>query len=171
MNSDIVEKIKKEIIQKEVVLSSGKKSSFYIDIKSFCSCPENLLSVGSAIYEKIRKEKVDVVCGIAYGGVPIAVMVSILSFLDNRKIPMITVRSEKKRHGKQEIIEGKYEKGNRVIIIDDVVTTGASIRKAVDIIENEGLVFCGAVVVVDRRNTAKIKDVSFFKKISKEQLF
>lgn len=126
-------------------LSSGKESNYYVDMKRAITDPIILSKVAEIISEKLDINDTDKVAGPALGAIPIVTAVSILS-----SIPMLMIRKEKKDYGTSELIEGDLKKGDIVIVLEDVTTTGGSLIKAVKaVLENGGLVK-KAFVIVDR---------------------
>lgn len=133
----------------EFTLSSGKKSDYYVDMKKAITDPQILSQVGLLISEKITGQKIDKVAGPALGAVPIATAVALHS-----KIPMLMIRKSKKDYGTGNLIEGDLKKGDRVIVVEDVTTTGKSLLKAIQAIKNNGGSVERAFVIVDREEGA-----------------
>ena len=133
----------------EFILASGKKSNYYIDIKKATTNPEILKLIGEIIAEKIKDEDVKV-AGVELGSVPIATAVSIIA-----QKPLLIVRKKPKDYGTKNKIEGELKEGDRVIIVEDVTTTGGSVLKAVKEIRENGGIVDRVFVVVDRLEGAK----------------
>ncbi|ADC68756.1 orotate phosphoribosyltransferase [Methanocaldococcus sp. FS406-22] len=133
----------------EFILASGKKSNYYIDIKKATTNPEVLKLVGEIIAEQIKNEDVKV-AGVELGSVPIATAVSIIA-----QKPLLIVRKKPKDYGTKNKIEGELKEGDRVIIVEDVTTTGGSVLKAVKEIRENGGIVDRVFVVVDRLEGAK----------------
>jgi orotate phosphoribosyltransferase len=131
-------------------LSSGKESNFYVDMKKAITDPEILSTIGKMISNKISDSNVDKIAGPALGAVPIATAVSL-----NSSIPMLMIRKEKKGYGTSKLIEGDLKEGDRVVVVEDVTTTGKSLMKAVEAIQDNGGVVIRAFVAVDREEGAK----------------
>ena len=140
--------------QREVTLASGKKSNFYIDCKQTTLDAEGSYLVGRLMYKKIREmpEKIDGVGGLTLGADPIATAVSMTSFMEGSPFPAFIIRKEPKGHGTGQWLEGKknLSNGDRVVIVEDVVTTGGSSLKAVRRAEEEGLEVAALLALVDR---------------------
>lgn len=134
----------------EFTLSSGKKSNYYIDIKKASTEPETLRLIGKKATEIIKSIKVDYVGGVELGGVPIATAVSLESGL-----PMILIRKTSKGYGTGGKLIGRLEKGTRVILLEDVTTSGGSVKNAVSSIRDEGGNIDTVITVVDRADGAK----------------
>jgi orotate phosphoribosyltransferase len=127
------------------ILSSGKESEYYVDMKKAITDPEILQTIAELISAKIADDKIDKVAGPALGAVPIATAVSL-----NSKLPLLMIRKEKKGYGTSNLIEGDLKEGDTVIVVEDVTTTGNSLLKAIDAIEENKGVVKRAFVVVDR---------------------
>ncbi|EHP86243.1 orotate phosphoribosyltransferase [Methanotorris formicicus] len=154
-----MDRLKKELIEllKEVgcikfgefILASGKKSPYYIDIKKATTNPKVLKCIAKLIKEHIKDEDVKV-AGVELGSVPIATAVSIETDKD-----LLIIRKKPKDYGTKNKIEGELNKGDKVIVVEDVTTTGGSVIKAVNEIRENGGVVEKVFVVVDRLEGAK----------------
>lgn len=152
------ERLKQIIIEKsyekrKVTLASGRESDFYFDGKQTTLHPEGGYLTGRLFYQAIKDvENVQGVGGLTLGADPIATATSIASHLEGRSIPAFIIRKEPKGHGTGAWLEGRKNlpPGSRVVIVEDVVTTGGSSMKAVRRAEEEGLVVLGIVTLVDR---------------------
>ncbi len=133
----------------DFTLSSGKKSDYYVDMKKAITEPEILECVAYLITESID-DSIDKIAGPALGAVPIATATSLIS-----KKPMLMIRKEKKSYGTSKQIEGQLDENDNVIIVEDVTTTGGSLLKAIDVIEDNGGNIIKAFVIVDREEGAK----------------
>jgi len=140
--------------KREVTLASGKKSNFYIDCKQTTLDAEGSYLVGKLMHEKIQKmpEKIDGVGGLTLGADPIATAISLTSFMAGSPIPAFIIRKEPKGHGTGQWLEGKknLKDGSRVVIVEDVITTGGSSLKAVQRAKEEGLEVVSLLALVDR---------------------
>jgi len=152
------DRLKKIIIElsyekRNVVLASGRASDFYFDGKQTTLHPEGGYLTGKLFFESIRDvEGVEGVGGLTLGADPIATATSVVSFLEGRPIPGFIIRKEPKGHGTGAWLEGRknLKPGARVVIVEDVVTSGGSSIKAIKRAEEEGLVVLGVVTLVDR---------------------
>jgi len=158
-NTDI-QKLKEELIHslKEIecikfgnfILSSGKRSNYYVDIKKAITNPRILKTIAKIIGYYIDKGLNVKIGGIELGSVPIATAVSLET---NREL--IIVRKKSKDYGTKKMIEGELKEGDRVILVEDVTTTGGSVIKAIDTIRSMGGIVDKVFVVVDRGEGAK----------------
>jgi orotate phosphoribosyltransferase len=142
--------------KKEFVLASGKTSDFYIDLRRISFDGEYLYLVGRLLYDEIKKMKdlkFSVIAGVPVGGIPLISSILTASFLDKNPLKSVVIRKEKKEYGKGNLIEPVQflSKGANILIIEDVVTTGGSILKAVKNAREEGYEITDAVCVVDRQ--------------------
>ncbi len=135
-----------------ITLTSGKKSEVYFDGKQITLFPERTLLFAKAILELVDLNKIHCIGGLTIGADPIAMAVSLVAYLQHKKIiPAFIVRKEPKKHGLQKMIEGyQLKKGDRVLVVDDVVTTAKSTLQAIQAIEENGGVVEQITCLVDR---------------------
>ncbi len=140
--------------KREVTLASGRKSNFYFDGKQTTLNAEGAYLVGKLMFNIIKElpVKIDAVGGPTIGADPIATAIAIVSYLESTPLNAFIVRKEPKGHGKKLWIEGNknLKKGCSVAIVEDVITTGGSILRAIDIVEKEGYKIGAVIVLVDR---------------------
>jgi orotate phosphoribosyltransferase len=129
----------------DFTLASGAKSSFYIDVKTAVTNPDLLAAVAQAV---AASQAFDVVAGVAVGGVPLAAAVSLAA-----KKPYAIIRSSGKDHGKKDLIIGNV-RGKRVLLVEDVTTSGGSALYGIGILREAGAVINCVVTVVDREQGA-----------------
>jgi orotate phosphoribosyltransferase len=140
----------------EVSLSSGNKSDYYVDGKLVTYRPGCSELVGLAVWEAVREENVGGVGGLTLGADAIVIATAIAAHRSGFDLPGFIVRKEPKKHGMKRMIEGVLpERGSRVAIVDDVVTTGKSVLLAIDAAEAEGLEIAVVVPLVDREEGAR----------------
>jgi orotate phosphoribosyltransferase len=140
--------------RRKVVLASGRESDFYIDCKRTALTAEGHVLIGRLLLERVRKLQplVRGVGGLTLGADPIASAVALTSFLERTPVDSFIVRKEPKGHGTGQWIEGRktIPDGSRVVVIEDVVTTGGSALKAIERCRAEQLVPVACVALVDR---------------------
>lgn len=134
------------------VLSSGRESSLYIDARLTTMSPDGLVLIGELGLQAIEASgwNVDAVGGLTLGADPVAYAIAYTSARRNRLIRAFTVRKEPKAHGTGRVIEGPFRSGDRVAIIEDVITTGGSALRAAESVEAAGGIVAGVLAVVDR---------------------
>jgi orotate phosphoribosyltransferase len=135
----------------EFTLTSGRKSNYYIDGKRITLSPEGAYLVGKAIFDELVKTGVDAVGGVATGAYPMVTAVALVSHMEGKPIPAFIVREVAKEHGTMRQIEGHLKEGSRVVIVDDVLTTGGSVLKAIEAVEAAKCKVVKVIVLVDRR--------------------
>lgn len=134
-------------------LASGKHSSLYIDARLTTMSPEGLSLIGPLGLEALRSAhwKVSAIGGLTLGADPIAYAISYASANTASPIRAFTVRKEAKAHGTGKLIEGPFEARDRVAIVEDVITTGASAGRAIDAVRAAGGEVVGVLALVDRQ--------------------
>lgn len=145
--------------EREVTLASGRKSNFYFDGKQTTLHARGGLLVGQAFWDEVKKFNgpIDGVGGLTLGADPIATATSIAAQLEGQAVHAFIIRKEPKGHGTGQWLEGRKNlpPGSRVVIVEDVTTTGGSSMKAVERAEEEGLEVVGIVTLVDREEGAR----------------
>ena len=145
------------------VLTSGAVSDYYIDIKKASTNPDILKKIAEAMKE--YTENYDLIAGMELGAVPLVVALSL-----ETSIPYVIIRKEKRGHGTVKQIEGGDVKGKKVLIIEDVTTSGGSTIKTIQILRENKAIVDEVIVVVDRESGAEEKlknaDVSFIPLLS-----
>lgn len=132
-------------------LVSGAVSRFYFNCKHVTLDPEGMFLIGHLIFDKIRDLNVQGIGGLTLGADPIANAVSYTSWIQGRPIQAFVVRKAQKEHGIPARIEGNLREGDRVVVVDDVITTGGSTIQAIRACKAAGLHVVRAVVLVDRQ--------------------
>jgi orotate phosphoribosyltransferase len=131
-------------------LVSGGVSNFYFNCKPTMLDPEGKELIGRLVFAKIRDLDISGIGGLELGSVPISSAVSLISQLEGKPLKEFIVRKEKKDHGIPAKMEGEFAPGERVVVVDDVITTGGSTIKAIETVENLGLKVAKVIVLVDR---------------------
>ncbi len=134
----------------EFTLTSGRKSDYYFDAKRITLHPEGAYLVGKSVATLAQGLGVDGVGGVAVGGYPMAAAAAAVSHVEGSPLPAFAVRDTAKGHGTKRQIEGHFTQGSRVAIVDDVLTTGGSVMKAIEAVEAMGGRVTGVIVLVDR---------------------
>ena len=133
-------------------LASGRQSEFYVDARPTTMSARGLSLVGSLGLEAIRETgwQPQLVGGLTLGADPVAYAIAAASDRSPPRIDGFTVRKEAKGHGTGRQIEGPFEKGARVVVVEDVITTGGSALRAIEVVRREGGQVVGLLAVVDR---------------------
>ena len=137
----------------DFVLSSGKKSSYYLDCRTTTLHPRGALLTARLMLRVIRDNGIEAqaIGGLTLGADPIAAAVAVVSEIEGSPLPAFIVRKETKKHGARRQIEGwTGPPGSRVIVVDDVCTSGGSILEACDKVEAAGYQVAATLCVVDR---------------------
>ncbi len=132
-------------------LVSGGMSQFYFNCKRVTLDPEGQYLIGNLIFQAIRDIDVQAIGGLTLGADPMANAVAYSSWLHERPIQSFVVRKKQKEHGTASLIEGKVRPGDRVVVVDDVVTTGGSTLQAIAACREARLEVVRVVVLVDRQ--------------------
>lgn len=143
----------KAFAEREVTLSSGKKSNFYIDCKQVSLDAEGACLIGELFHAVIGEvaPRAVAVGGLTLGADPIATATSVLSFQKGKPLAAFIVRKEPKGHGTNQYLEHTgLVPGTEVVVVEDVVTTGAATIKAIERSKEFGLVPVHALALVDR---------------------
>src|SRR5215813_10049549 len=137
-----------EIIRKrsfgrgEITLASGRKSDFYFNLKPTMLDPEGATLLAELTYEALKDDNLDFIGGLEMGAVPLAGAIAQLSWIKGHPIAAFFVRKKPKEHGARLAVEGLAKgeslQGKRIVIVEDVTTTGGSALKAVEAVREEG---------------------------------
>jgi len=137
--------------QGDFVLSSGQRSSYYINGKQVTLHPQGALAIARLLISKLATDT-QAVAGLTLGADPIVSAVSVVSVYENRPIPALIIRKEAKGHGTMAYIEGpSLPAGASVVVLEDVVTTGQSALKAVERLTGAGYSVNEVMALVDRQ--------------------
>ena len=136
----------------QFTLASGKQSTFYIDARLTTMSPEGLSIIGPLALSVLGESswRVDAVGGLTLGADPISYAISYASARSSRPLRAFTVRKEAKDHGTGRLLEGPFRPGDRVAVIEDVITTGGSALRAIDAVRAADGIVAGVLALVDR---------------------
>lgn len=136
----------------DFTLASGAKSNYYIDIKKASTNPKVLYLISQLMAERMQMDNIrpDKIAGVVLGSIPLAAALSLAT-----GIPYVMVRKEKKDHGTGKLIEGDLAEGERVLVVEDVITTAGSSIKAIETLRSEGAEVIGVISVIDREGGGK----------------
>ena len=127
-------------------LKSGIESPFYVDLRPLASDPKILKLLANYLLDMLPLDNFDLICGVPYAALPMATAMSLESYL-----PLIIKRKEAKLYGTKKVLEGIYKPGQNCLLVEDVITSGASLLETIPEIENEGITVSDIVVVLDRQ--------------------
>jgi orotate phosphoribosyltransferase len=140
----------------DYTLTSGKKSPYYIDLRQTISSPITMDWIGNSltriIINEIGRDKIDKILGVPTAGVPFATVVS-----QKLGIPLIYYRQARKEHGVRKKVEGILDRNDRVLVVDDLITTGESVIEAAEVVRDQGGVVNEMVVLLDREQGGQQK--------------
>jgi orotate phosphoribosyltransferase len=142
-----------------LVLSSGRKSNFFIDCRRVTLDPDGALLVGRLVLAAAQSDDPDAIGGLTIGADPIATAVALLSVEASKPLPAFLIRKDPKPLTRPEdpsaYIEGNLKKGARVVVVDDVLTSGRGTLRAIKILEEIGCSVVQVITLVDRMEGAK----------------
>ena len=153
-----------EIIRKrsfgrgEITLASGRKSDFYFNLKPTMLDPEGATLLAELTYEALKDDELDFIGGLEMGAVPLAGAIAQISWMKGHPISAFFVRKKPKEHGARLAVEGLAKgeslQGKRVVVVEDVTTTGGSAMKAVEAVREAGAKVALVLTMVDREEGA-----------------
>lgn len=142
----------------QITLASGRVSDFYFNLKPTMMHPEGASLIGALVCAALVKDEIDMVGGLEMGAVPLAAAVAQASSGTPRPLAGFFIRKAVKEHGTQSRVEGLMKgesvAGKRVVVLEDVTTTGGSALKAVDVLVSEGAEIHSVITIVDREEGA-----------------
>lgn len=177
--------LSKSIRTGHFILASGKESDLYCDCRVTALDARGANLIGQVGWELVKNEilsqfpGISSIGGMTMGADPISLAIGMYSSLDNERqvapLQVFTVRKEAKDHGRGKRIEGNFESGSQVLVVDDVITTGGSTLKAIDAIEAEGGKVVAALVLVDReeggRQAIEARGIPVFPLFTRRSIF
>jgi len=131
-------------------LASGRQSNFYFNCKPTTLDPEGMNLIGEVIFDMIKDAPVTAAGGLTLGADPIASALAVISYQLGKPVKAFIVRKDAKDHGTKSTIEGNVTSGEKVVIIDDVITTGGSTITAIEYARKAGLVIDRVITLIDR---------------------
>lgn len=132
-------------------LVSGRVSNYYFNCKTVTLHPEGMYLIGNIIFDMIGKLPVDAIGGLTLGADPIADAAAYTSYLKGKPVEAFVVRKSAKSHGTMQWIEGNVKAGDKVVIVDDVITTGKSTMEAIARAREAGFKIVKVIALVDRQ--------------------
>ena len=147
--------VKDAYFKEKITLSSGKESDYYIDARRVTLSAHGVYLCARLILNIIGDEPIDAIGGPTLGADPMVGAISVLSLQAGRPVNTFIIRKTPKAYGKQQQIEGPLlEKGSRVVLIDDVATTGKAFIQSIDILTEAGIQIHKVICIVDRKEGA-----------------
>lgn len=137
------------LLRGDFTLRSGRKSSYYLDKYLFSTRPEILVDLGKMFAARIPGDA-NRLAGAELGGIPLVTAASLASGL-----PSVLIRNQKKEYGTSKQLEGRIEAGDRVVIVEDVATTGGQVLEAARVIEAADARVIGIIATIDRLEGAR----------------
>jgi orotate phosphoribosyltransferase len=136
-------------------LVSGRESPYYIDCRPTTHNAQGLVLIGEICFDLIKDLPVEAIGGLTMGADPIAHAVALTSYLKGKPLNAFSVRQKPKEHGTGGLLVGDVEPGDRAVVVEDVITTGGSVLKAVAAAREFGLRVVKVLVLVDRQEGGK----------------
>lgn len=143
----------------DFTLTSGKKSEYYFDCKQTALHAEGGYLIGRLFFEMLKKYDVDGVGGMTLGADPLITGVTVVSHLEGRPLPGFIIRKKSKGHGTDQYLEGlaNFKEGDKVVLLEDVCTTGGTLITAAQRVRDAGLNIVGVLAVLDREEGGRDK--------------
>ena len=142
--------------REKIILSSGKESDYYIDARRVTLMPQGAYLCAKIILDLVKNERIDAIGGPTLGADPLIGAIGVVSLQNGHPYNTFIIRKAPKAHGKQQQIEGpELKNGSRVILIDDVATTGKAFLESLDVLDKMSVTARKAICIVDRHEGAK----------------
>jgi orotate phosphoribosyltransferase len=146
---------RRAVLRGDFVLSSGQRSSYYLDARVVTLSAAGSALVGRVFLEALAAVNIEAVAGLTLGADPIVAAIATMSGIDGNAIDGLIVRKQAKDHGAARKIEGPWRAGVRVAVVDDTLTTGASSLEAARAVEESGGHVAGVWALIDREQGAQ----------------
>lgn len=142
----------KSYMEGDFTLASGRKADYYFDCRQSSLNPEGAWLIGSIFAEMLKEVSADAIGGMTMGADPLLTATSLLAYQSGRSLPALIIRKEAKGHGAGKTIEGlaNVQAGDKVVMLEDVVSTGGSVLKACKAVEEAGLTVLAVFCILDR---------------------
>ena len=147
----IIEKAFKYSEEPVFKLVSGRMSNYYFNCKAVTLYPEGMYLLGNLFFDLIKDLDIRGIGGLTLGADPVAYAVAYTSYLKNKPVEAFVVRKTPKSHGTMQWLEGNIKSGDRVVIVDDVITTGKSTIEAITRAKEAGLEIVKVIALIDRQ--------------------
>jgi len=157
MRKELLNLLKKEaFFKKKITLSSGKVSNYYIDVRRVSLLPQGLYLISNLIWKNIKKESINAIGGPTLGADPIVSGILVCAAKDKKRLKGFLIRKSPKKHGRQKLIEGQeLIAKDKVILFDDVATSGSSLVESIKILRKAKVKVIKAITVIDREEGAR----------------
>src|SRR3989344_9241318 len=156
LRNNLKKLLKESLIKGDFVLTSGKKSKFYLNGRNVTLTPEGVYCSAQLIFKIIKREKATAIGGPTIGADPILGAIAFLAYVKKYPLKTFIIRKTAKKHADKKQIEGpNLSKKEKVVLIDDTATTGKSLVESAETLRNNGLKINRALVLVDREEGAK----------------
>ena len=151
-DTELIQRIKDSaLLHGDFTLRSGRKSRYYLDKYLFQTQPDILAALAERFAAKIKKlGDTDCLAGAELGGIPIVSATSIAA-----NLPTVLIRNQKKSYGTAKQVEGKLEQGDRIVILEDIATTGGQVLEAAKSLADMGATITTIIAVIDRQEGAR----------------
>lgn len=149
--------LERSVQRGDFTLASGRRSSYYIDCRPATMSAEGMVLIGRmgwAAFQAVGWRPA-AVGGLTMGADPVAYAIAAASFVSDTPVDAFSVRKNTKEHGTSRLIEGNFHSGDAVVVVEDVITSGESARKAIAAVEGAGGRILGVLAVVDRQEGGK----------------
>jgi orotate phosphoribosyltransferase len=147
--------LERAVLFGDFTLASGKKSKYYINSKRVLFHSEAITLLGELLFDATKDLQFQAIGGPEVGAIPMAAAALVAYHRAGRHVEGFFVRKQAKGHGSKELVEGRVNTGDAVVVIDDVLTTGGSVVQAIDAVKAAGATVARVVCVCDRLQGAR----------------